>query len=403
MRFSSSTSTNNFLFLNLSDHQIYLPGSICINTNRTMDLEIVPIKRVALDIVTTNENRIGTSERSSTYFNTCNHRKDEISGIITANGHFEHTVPPWGPYMYSRWLDTMMTSQGLEKNKYRVISFPPSLFNDLMQCFSGWINRGKLNEELVDDLAEAWLSSKYAPRIQEFLSDKHINESGDWFVRLDQNCPKDSELVPGPVRNIKDIIRKLASSMRAYGALQHEADEAQSQNREMNIKVFLTPWNKSMDPRHEFRVFVPPPGVRDCKHSGRSKKWYTSTEFRISAISQYYLFRPFPVEEFSHAKDIAKSIFDDADSILVGLKENIMGFDQNTHTQIMKHGFTFDVSWQGFGTSAKLVEINPFGAMSGCGGRLFNWLDDAKVLYGLGQPEKTYLNQGDQVLVRMTL
>lgn len=32
---------------------------------------------------------------------------------------------------------------------------------------------------------------------------------------------------------------------------------------------------------------------------------------------------------------------------------------------------------------AQLVEINPFGATSGCGSCLFHWLRDAKLLHGL--------------------
>ena len=45
-----------------------------------------------------------------------------------------------------------------------------------------------------------------------------------------------------------------------------------------------------------------------------------------------------------------------------------------------KEGFVFDV----FDTTSEmqLVEVNPFGAMSGCGSCLFHWIRDAKTLYG---------------------
>jgi hypothetical protein len=33
------------------------------------------------------------------------------------------------------------------------------------------------------------------------------------------------------------------------------------------------------------------------------------------------------------------------------------------------------------------VEINPFGALSGCGACLFNWVLDGKVLYGLEEAQ----------------
>lgn len=52
--------------------------------------------------------------------------------------------------------------------------------------------------------------------------------------------------------------------------------------------------------------------------------------------------------------------------------------------QLADSGFTFDVvealdSEKG----ARLIELNDFGAMSGCGSCLFQWIKDAPVLYGL--------------------
>jgi hypothetical protein len=44
-------------------------------------------------------------------------------------------------------------------------------------------------------------------------------------------------------------------------------------------------------------------------------------------------------------------------------------------------GFTFDVLAAPVG-KLLLVEINPFGAMSGCGSCLYHWIKDARLLYG---------------------
>ncbi|KAH6028547.1 hypothetical protein HBI54_229090 [Parastagonospora nodorum] len=49
---------------------------------------------------------------------------------------------------------------------------------------------------------------------------------------------------------------------------------------------------------------------------------------------------------------------------------------------LLRYGFSFDVVLQDDG-SVQLVELNPFGAMSGCGACLFNWIIDARMLYGL--------------------
>jgi hypothetical protein len=53
---------------------------------------------------------------------------------------------------------------------------------------------------------------------------------------------------------------------------------------------------------------------------------------------------------------------------------------------LLRHGFSFDIALQDNG-SVQLVEINPFGAMSGCGACLFQWVVDGRVLYGLEECE----------------
>lgn len=53
---------------------------------------------------------------------------------------------------------------------------------------------------------------------------------------------------------------------------------------------------------------------------------------------------------------------------------------------LLRYGFSFDIALKEDG-SVHLVEINPFGAMSGCGGCLFNWVLDGKMLYGLEDAE----------------
>lgn len=48
-------------------------------------------------------------------------------------------------------------------------------------------------------------------------------------------------------------------------------------------------------------------------------------------------------------------------------------------------GFSFDIVVKGIcpaGGNVEVVEINPFGARSGCGSCLFHWERDGSVLYG---------------------
>lgn len=53
---------------------------------------------------------------------------------------------------------------------------------------------------------------------------------------------------------------------------------------------------------------------------------------------------------------------------------------------LCKFGFSFDVILQE-DRSVQLVEINPFGALSGCGACLFNWVLDGTVMYGLNEAQ----------------
>jgi len=56
--------------------------------------------------------------------------------------------------------------------------------------------------------------------------------------------------------------------------------------------------------------------------------------------------------------------------------------DAETSGLLLKYGFSFDILLKGDG-GVQLVEINPFGSMSGCGGCLFHCVLDGKALYGL--------------------
>jgi hypothetical protein len=50
--------------------------------------------------------------------------------------------------------------------------------------------------------------------------------------------------------------------------------------------------------------------------------------------------------------------------------------------KLRTEGFTFDILDASNG-DIQLVEVNPFGAMSGCGPSLFHWTRDARVIYGV--------------------
>jgi hypothetical protein len=60
----------------------------------------------------------------------------------------------------------------------------------------------------------------------------------------------------------------------------------------------------------------------------------------------------------------------------------LLASESMTESMRRKEGFTFDVCEDGKG-GVMLIELNDFGAMSGCGSCLYHWIRDARVLYGL--------------------
>ncbi|KAH5806161.1 hypothetical protein HBI92_096160 [Parastagonospora nodorum] len=200
-----------------------------------------------------------------------------------------------------------------------VLKMPSVLCDDLMLLHCSWLRSGRFPSYLLNPLVEDLKSSRTGRKLMSLLDGKQR-----WFIRLDQMSPKDSPLGGDrPSTTIQEVITKIASSMRAYGNLQWatQAEERPWGENRANVQLILNPWNDKMDPAREFRVFVPPP------FGAQRKRW------RL----------PYQCDQY---------------------------------------GFSFDVVLQDDG-SVQLVELNPFGAMSGCGACLFNWIIDARMLYGL--------------------
>ena len=53
--------------------------------------------------------------------------------------------------------------------------------------------------------------------------------------------------------------------------------------------------------------------------------------------------------------------------------------------KLKNQGFVFDMTEDSGTQNVQLIELNDFGAMSGCGACLFHWIRDARVMYGLSQ------------------
>lgn len=192
-------------------------------------------------------------------------------------------------------------------------------------------------------------------------------------------APKDS-LFGGraPSTSLSDVVLKLSSSMRAWTSLQLSLADARLCDTDPQIHLVLNPWDEDMDPSSEYRVFVPPPAV--CGAPA------LISHFAVSAISQYEWhapFRPLPGSSCSSLAQTATTVAAGATALLSQIKSFIdETMARSMCALLVEHGFTFDISVRRDG-EVRLVEVNPFGAMSACGAGLFHWVKDVRMLYGL--------------------
>ncbi|EOA92154.1 uncharacterized protein SETTUDRAFT_153128 [Exserohilum turcica Et28A] len=268
-------------------------------------------------------------ESPSHSFNTVRHTLSEILPVVPENPpSFTHCASPtWKPYNYTFWHALIARSQGLQESQHHIIQLPGLLYQDLTRCYSSWLSSSRIRETSMREALETLASTRAGKDLAVLLDGRR-----KWFIRLDQMSPKDSAMRGAlPASTPHQMLQMLCSSNRAYTCLLHEKEDAEAEGRDMSFKLVLNVWRDDMNTSREFRVFVPPPG--------------------------------------------ATSTTSDATMDVAGVAQRLQDF---------KISFTFDVALQQDG-SVQLVELNPFGATSGCGPCLFNWVRDGKMLYGLDE------------------
>jgi hypothetical protein len=179
-------------------------------------------------------------------------------------------------------------------------------------------------------------------------------------MRLDFCSAKDGVKGSLPVRSAEEVINRLCTSTRASKVLQGIIDD----KTPTKIRLFLVPFNDAMNSQREYRVFCPP--MSD----------------RVAAISQYRWFEASYVKDRADATKTAERVFQGAMSIHGRILQHAGKATFAVQEKLRSEGFVFDILDTEAG-NIQLVEINPFGAMSGCGSCLFHWIRDAKVMYGI--------------------
>jgi hypothetical protein len=351
--------------------QYYLrpPGNMKL---RTISTSHVAEDSAAMAAREGSSNLLLRSER----FNTTHHSHDEIIKVIPETPTFTHGIPPWTPYSYTIWRKLIAKSQGLIN--HHILDIPSFLYEDLMLLHSSWLRCSDISAASIEGIIEDWSASKSGKKLAALL-----DGTKRWFIRLDQMSPKDSPIGGGlPSSTFADVVTKICSSMRAFGSIQNAIEEAERDRNESGpkIQLILNPWNDGMDPAKEFRVFVPPPAARGITEPHID-------DLKISGISQYRWHQPLQLPPGRTVQWVVDCATEGAQRMLAAIVP-YMGSKMGTDMQnlLLEHGFSFDIALQEDG-SVQLIEMNPFGAMSGCGACLFNWLLDARMLYALDEGE----------------
>jgi hypothetical protein len=343
-----------------------------------MQIRAVPYQLVAADNAVVKKIQ-GSSHPSwrSQRFCTAHHNREEIITVVPETPTFTHAYPPWTPYGYAIWHNLIAQSQ--QMTEHHIFTIPSFLYEDFMRGHAAWMTSGQFSETFLEETIESWKSTTSGKQLAPLL-----DGTKKWFIRLDQMSPKDSPFGGNlPSSTFEDVIMKICSSMRAYGCLQHAKEDADKGDQRAVMQLILNPWNADMDPAREFRIFVPPPAA----HGINEPHLY---DFKISGISQYRWHCVFEPPFGLTVKEVAEKVCEGARSVLADLIDfTTARLGADTRNMLLKYGFSFDVALQQDG-SVQLVEINPFGAMSGCGACLFNWVLDGITLYGL-EEEVTFV------------
>lgn len=335
-----------------------------------MHIRTIPYHLVSADHVQVQslQDTLHPTTRSQR-FNTAHHTRLAILPIVPETNTFTHKTPPWTAYRYTLWHPLIVRSQGIRES--HVVQIPSFLYHDLMRCHAAWLATNRVPRALVAEAVEAWQSTKGGKELMGVLDGEK-----DWFIRLDQMSPKDSAFGgTQPSTSFEDVVTKICTSMRAWGCLQREAELARRREGDVVMQLVLNPWDEAMDPRTEFRVFVAPPAARDAPAE--------VAHLRVTAVSQYRWSFPFERPLGCTLEATARAVCRGADEVLVDVKKFVIeDMGEDMRNLLLEYGFSFDIALQRDGT-VRLVEVNPFGALSGCGACLFNWVRDGRVLYGL--------------------
>ena len=286
--------------------------------------------------------------RETRVYNTSFHTREEIAAVVPNVTHFAPEDQPW--ILLEPWLDLITSSRGLQECNIHRVLLPGAFLVQLIHTSEVGVRLGRISPDDAEDLADAF--PKLTVRGENV---EDLIEGQRFFVRLDTCSLKDAIIGNGPVKSARDLWTRLATSGRGMIGLKDLRKAGRP------VYVYLIPWDESMVTEREYRVYCPP-------DSGK-----------IAAISQYKWHAPWiHAETNEEHNNITKRLVNNCEK----LHEKIMV--HHAMTELLKsRGFVFDVVVDPVSQEVSLIELNDFGALTGCGACLFHWVRDARLLYGL--------------------
>ena len=261
------------------------------------------------------------------------------------------SIPSETPQSFLRWLSLVTRSQAIPPTSIQHIILTPPQTQLILDASQASLHTRELNRLYAEELADlksAFGLLSYPPE--------------GFFLRLDECSPKDGVKGTAPLKSAEEIILRLTTS--------HRATNAMIRQKEKNggfVELVFLPYNGKMDTAKEFRIFCAPP------HG------------RITGVSQYkwhkpsFLTRQAPGEISRIVEAIMQEILRIHEEIMTEVECDRGGAMDKL---LLEQGFTFDVIFDEISKRCALIELNSFGARSGCGSCLFHWLRDMEVLYG---------------------
>ncbi|THV88533.1 hypothetical protein D6D26_09922, partial [Aureobasidium pullulans] len=226
--------------------------------------------------ITTYDASVITKDCSPALFNSCMATDEEIAILRNIVGpDTSLSEPPRGIYSFSHFAALVQRSQSLDKDKNNICTavLPVSLAKEIISAQTSYLITGNISATTLDDIKLAFLSSRTLRNLVTKLQN-----GKKWFARMDDCSPKDSEKQNLPISSISELILCLSTSNRARGDFDAHVQD------DKPIHLFLHPWDVTMNQSVEFRCFVPPWKPEGC---------------RITAISQYRWYLPFPSDDFT--------------------------------------------------------------------------------------------------------